>query len=441
MERPPLAPGWVLWFYVAVIATILLGASFLWAYAAGDLLYSQPLGDFYTNELYARWFSEYGPDSNFPSSWKTFRAETTGILEEADVFFSTFGYGFFSVTTYLEIGTSNSDCTAKSAPTDTASSTTKTWNYVPSLDFAQTYSWSPASFFITKGTCYQIRGRKNNVLGQDADVKPHVHTSVFEDGGQYKYDSAFIAAFDIRLALRGQTNAITITSPISGQAFSVNTFAISATTTNLTADDLPVSFTFTASTTPPAATYTFSAGRAPPGANKANSSSTATLPNGFYNVGAVMDIPQGAFLILAAFDTASAIEIAGDASVQIEPGGVGGFDPTSTSSYPFVSADFGFFGNMLRDLVRFLFYPQPTTLWSFRELQNDLANKPPFAYWTAAKEGIELLTSGTSTIASADLSAIASTAPILGTFKTAFGWLLWAMFLFWLVRRFANYDF
>lgn len=96
--------------------------------------------------------------------------------------------------------------------------------------------------------------------------------------------------------------------------------------------------------------------------------------------------------------------------------------------------------NTIQSMLISLFSPSQDKVEKLGDIADLLAVKPPFAYWTAASDGLALLASGTSTLPAATLDALEGI-PLFATFRTAFTWLLWFLFLVWLIKRMAQYDF
>jgi hypothetical protein len=93
----------------------------------------------------------------------------------------------------------------------------------------------------------------------------------------------------------------------------------------------------------------------------------------------------------------------------------------------------------LSSCLSYLFIPSSATLYSYSLLGSTLAQKPPFGYFTQARQ---LLTSATTTSASTTLPLIAVVASTLFTpLDTIIGYLLWLALLIWVILRIARWEF
>lgn len=131
-------------------------------------------------------------------------------------------------------------------------------------------------------------------------------------------------------------------------------------------------------------------------------------------------------------------------SFQIHASGSGGATPLpnpllapNPHDYGFTDQDFGLFGNLFRDVIRWLFIPKEETVNLFSGLFDGLSLKPPFGYFTAIHDEFSDLASGSATVSFGTLTAVSS---ILDPIRTGFGWLLWLLFGVFLIKRFTSWD-
>jgi len=112
------------------------------------------------------------------------------------------------------------------------------------------------------------------------------------------------------------------------------------------------------------------------------------------------------------------------------------FLPPATSSYGFTDKDFGLLGNMFRDVIVWLFFPDQANLERFGNLWDTIRLKPPIGYFTAAKDELALVGVGTANIAF-DTTAAAG---IITPLRTGIIVILWVLFAFWIFHRLRNLD-
>jgi len=110
--------------------------------------------------------------------------------------------------------------------------------------------------------------------------------------------------------------------------------------------------------------------------------------------------------------------------------------PPSTASYGFENKDFGLLGNMFRDVVVFLFFPDQANLERFGNLWDTIRLKPPIGYFTAAKDELGNVGIGTPDIAFNTTAA----AGIITPLRTGIIVILWVLFAFWIFHRLRNLD-
>lgn len=85
--------------------------------------------------------------------------------------------------------------------------------------------------------------------------------------------------------------------------------------------------------------------------------------------------------------------------------------------------------------ISFLFYPSRGVLDNWSGLKNDLADKPPFGYFTAIKTGLDGLATSTPTSTLMTASTISSFSPILTPIRAGFALIIWLLAGFWLYHR------
>lgn len=90
-------------------------------------------------------------------------------------------------------------------------------------------------------------------------------------------------------------------------------------------------------------------------------------------------------------------------------------------------------------VFKYLFAPSGTTLTLYAELRDDLSTKPPFGYFSAAKNAIEDINwNATSSAGMADLSAMDSN--FFSPLRIVIKWVLWIVFIFWLFSVVRKID-
>jgi len=112
--------------------------------------------------------------------------------------------------------------------------------------------------------------------------------------------------------------------------------------------------------------------------------------------------------------------------------------PPATAST--TNADFGIFGNYIRDVLLWLFKPSTASVEIFSGLKTTLETKAPFAYFVSVKNSL----SGFSTTTAPNFVLASSTGitnSIFTPLKTGLTWLLWIIFGFWLIRKISNFNF
>jgi len=110
--------------------------------------------------------------------------------------------------------------------------------------------------------------------------------------------------------------------------------------------------------------------------------------------------------------------------------------PPSSASYGFENKDFGLLGNMFRDVIVWLFFPDQANLTRFGDLWDTIRLKPPIGYFTAAKDELALVGVGSASI-TFDTTAAAG---IITPLRTGIIVILWVLFAFWIFHRLRNLD-
>jgi len=108
--------------------------------------------------------------------------------------------------------------------------------------------------------------------------------------------------------------------------------------------------------------------------------------------------------------------------------------PPSSASYGFENKDFGLLGNMFRDVIVWLFFPDQANLNRFSDLWDTIKQKPPIGYFTVVKDELGNIGIGSPSI-NFDTTAAAS---IINPLRTGLIVILWVMFAFWVFHRLRN---
>lgn len=135
----------------------------------------------------------------------------------------------------------------------------------------------------------------------------------------------------------------------------------------------------------------------------------------------------------------------GDPEPLAESAEISFYVSTSTRAWPypgttteetlgFLCGAYTFPVNQMCNAAEWLIVPQRSDLDVFNSVRDEFALKAPIGYFTAAKDIINTLKSGTPTIEIAVLSVIMD--PLIAGLI----WVLWFLFLFWLFRRISNLD-
>lgn len=116
--------------------------------------------------------------------------------------------------------------------------------------------------------------------------------------------------------------------------------------------------------------------------------------------------------------------------------GDGVFFTAPVASPSFENQDFGILGNYLRDVIVWLFWPSESSLNQYANLADSVQNKPPFGYFVAIKDSFNGLENGTSSIS----LPIEPIEPLITPIRSAFIWIFWLAFGFYLLKRFIHFD-
>jgi len=128
------------------------------------------------------------------------------------------------------------------------------------------------------------------------------------------------------------------------------------------------------------------------------------------------------------------------------------FSAYASSSYAFTDPDFGWFGNAMSDVFKWLFVPSDSSKAVLTAKKNDLLTKMPFGWFEQASSTVSGLTSGVSTTSSSiylsasttagswnvevfNASSTKNTIPsnVRTLIRTLGGVAIWALFFTWLV--------
>lgn len=120
-------------------------------------------------------------------------------------------------------------------------------------------------------------------------------------------------------------------------------------------------------------------------------------------------------------------------SVGVEGGGLPSMD-----DYDFLKEDFGYLGNMFRDVLLWLFKPSANVLDYWKTIKDDVADKPPFGYYSLIKESFDNLSSQ-STPAFSLMTATSTSSYIFDPLKTGLQWIFWILFGVWFIKRFVHF--
>lgn len=110
--------------------------------------------------------------------------------------------------------------------------------------------------------------------------------------------------------------------------------------------------------------------------------------------------------------------------------------PPASASYGFENKDFGLLGNMFRDVIVWLFFPDQANLDRFGDLWDMIRLKPPIGYFTAVKDELALVGVGSASL-TFDTTAAAG---IITPLRTGIIVLLWILFAFWIFHRLRHLE-
>lgn len=120
-------------------------------------------------------------------------------------------------------------------------------------------------------------------------------------------------------------------------------------------------------------------------------------------------------------------------SVGVEGGGL-----PSMEDYEFLKEDFGYLGNMFRDVLLWLFKPTSNVLDYWKTIKDDVADKPPFGYYSLVKESFDNLSSQ-ATPAFSLATATSTSSYIFDPLKAGLQWIFWILFGVWFIKRFIHF--
>ena len=110
--------------------------------------------------------------------------------------------------------------------------------------------------------------------------------------------------------------------------------------------------------------------------------------------------------------------------------------PTASTT----NADFGIFGNYIRDVLIWLFKPSSSSIEKFSGLKTIMETKAPFGYFVSIKNALSGFSTTTAPAFMLSSSSVI-TNNIFTPLKTGISWLLWIIFGFWLIRKISNFNF
>jgi hypothetical protein len=109
------------------------------------------------------------------------------------------------------------------------------------------------------------------------------------------------------------------------------------------------------------------------------------------------------------------------------------------SGYGFENQDFGFLGNMFRDVIYWLFVPSQSSLEQFTNLWDAVKMKPPIGYFTTVKTAFDSLTTASGSFY-LTFSGLDSGDSPLAPLKTGLIWILYIMLAFWILHRIRQLE-
>lgn len=161
--------------------------------------------------------------------------------------------------------------------------------------------------------------------------------------------------------------------------------------------------------------------------------------------------PGGTYYARAQLERPTNTNVATSSVVTFEIAGTGQIDsftrflpttaPVSTSTDLTITCDpdSNFFENSFCKLFQYLFV-MPDSVWDpYRDLQDDIANKPPFGYVGQVTSLLTTIsTSSTSTI---DFSYVSGWTGIIDDTEDKIAVVLWLLFIAWAFNRFRHFKF
>ena len=103
-------------------------------------------------------------------------------------------------------------------------------------------------------------------------------------------------------------------------------------------------------------------------------------------------------------------------------------------------SNYGWIGSELCQVGVFLFIPSSKALQNFVNIKDNVANKPPFGYFTAIQNALTGLSNSSTSVIISNSTASAFSS-VFGRIRTAMTWILWLIFGFWLFHRIRNFEF
>lgn len=129
-------------------------------------------------------------------------------------------------------------------------------------------------------------------------------------------------------------------------------------------------------------------------------------------------------------------------SITCTSGASGGWgeEAPDASNYNFADTDFGYLGNMFRDVIIWAIQPKDGTLEKYANLQTVLEGKAPFAYFFDVRNALNSFNASSSPVFSLSTAGDITT-DIFSPLKTGLTWILWIFFGFWVIRKISNFNF
>lgn len=110
----------------------------------------------------------------------------------------------------------------------------------------------------------------------------------------------------------------------------------------------------------------------------------------------------------------------------------------SMEDYFSTTTDFGLLGNMIRDVLIYLFKPNEKIFNYWQTIKDKIKSKPPFGYYTIITQAFDNLDENASPAFNLQTTT-ATQNYVFSPLRTGFQWLLWILFGIWLIKRFSNF--